>query len=137
VTAVRGDDRAAASLDLGRRDCAVLFDFRRYQPDVIQFGQAAVRGGARVVLITDPWLSPLAAVATAVLTAEVTAPSPFDSLVPALAVAEALIAAAVRELGDAPRTRIAAYDAYWAQRHGIGAVPAQGGPAAADPLPGR
>jgi DNA-binding MurR/RpiR family transcriptional regulator len=137
VTAVRGDERAVASLDLGRRDCAVLFDFRRYQPDVIQFGQAAARGGARVVLITDPWLSPLAGVATAVLTAEVTAPSPFDSLVPALAVVESLIAAAVREFGDAPRARIAAYDTYWAQRHGIGTVPAQGGPTPPEPLPGR
>ena len=135
VTAVRGDERAVASLDLGRRDCAVLFDFRRYQPDVIQFGQAAARGGARVVLITDPWLSPLAAVASAVLTAGVTAPSPFDSLVPALAVVEALIAAAVRELGDAPRARIAAYDAYWAQRHGIGAVPPQASRNPKDPLP--
>jgi DNA-binding MurR/RpiR family transcriptional regulator len=134
---VRGDERAVASLDLGRRDCAVLFDFRRYQPDVIQFGQAAARGGARIVLVTDPWLSPLAAVATAVLTAEVTAPSPFDSLVPALAVVEALIAAAVRELGDAPRSRIAAYDAYWAQRHGIGAVPRPASRNPKDPLPVR
>lgn len=123
VSAVRDSDRAAASLDLGRRDCAVLFDFRRYQPDVIAFGQAAAAGGARVVLVTDPWLSPLAAVASAVLTAQVTAPSPFDSLVPALAVVEALIAAVVRELGDAPRDRIAAYDAYWSSRHGISAGP--------------
>jgi DNA-binding MurR/RpiR family transcriptional regulator len=121
VSAVRDSDRAAASLDLGRRDCAVLFDFRRYQPDVIGFGQAAAAGGAKVVLVTDPWLSPLAAVASAVLTARVTAPSPFDSLVPALAVVEALIAAVVRELGDAPLGRIAAYDAYWSRRHGIGA----------------
>ena len=71
------------------------------------------------------------------LTAEVTAPSPFDSLVPALAVAEALIAAVVRELGDAPRARIAAYDAYWAQRHGIGAVPPPANRNPKDPLPGR
>ncbi|HEU5421819.1 MAG TPA: MurR/RpiR family transcriptional regulator [Streptosporangiaceae bacterium] len=133
VSAVRDSDRAAASLDLGRRDCAVLFDFRRYQPDVLAFGQAAAAGGARVVLITDPWLSPLAAVASAVLTAQVTAPSPFDSLVPALAVVEALIAAVVRELGDAPRDRIAAYDAYWSRRQGIGAVPAPRG--APDPAP--
>jgi DNA-binding MurR/RpiR family transcriptional regulator len=76
-------------------------------------------------------------VASAVLTAEVTAPSPFDSLVPALAVVEALIAAAVRELGDAPRARIAAYDAYWAQRHGIGAVPPPASRNPKDPLPGR
>jgi DNA-binding MurR/RpiR family transcriptional regulator len=124
VSAVRDSDRAAASLDLGRRDCAVLFGFRRYQPDVIAFGQAAAAGGARVVLVTDPWLSPLAGVASAVLTAQVTAPSPFDSLVPAApAVVEALIAAVVHELGDAPRDRIAAYDSYWSRRHGSSAGP--------------
>jgi DNA-binding MurR/RpiR family transcriptional regulator len=58
-------------------------------------------------------------------------------LVPALAVVEALIAAAVRQLGDAPRARIAAYDAYWAQRHGIGAVPPQAIRTPSDPLPVR
>lgn len=46
-------------------------------------------------------------------------------------------AAAVRELGDAPRARIAAYDAYWAQRHGIGAVPPQASRNPEDPLPVR
>jgi hypothetical protein len=58
-------------------------------------------------------------------------------LLPVLAVIEALIAAAVRELGDAPRARIAAYDAYWAQRHGIGAVPPPASRNPKDPLPGR
>ena len=66
-----------------------------------------------------------------------TAPAPFDSLVPALAVVEALIAAAVREPGDGPRARIAACDAYWAQRHGTGAVPPQASRNPEDPLPGR
>ena len=46
-------------------------------------------------------------------------------------------AAAVREPGDAPRARIAAYDAYWAQRHGIGAVPPPASRNPKDPLPGR
>ena len=103
---------------------------------------AADRRIARVLLADYPvagleTVARLAAVATAVLTAEVTAPSPFDSLVPALAVVEALIAAAVRQLGDAPRARIAAYDAYWAQRHGIGAVPPQAIRTPSDPLPGQ
>lgn len=75
--------------------------------------------------------------ATAVLTAGVTAPSPFGSLVPARAVAEALIAAGVRDLGDAPRAGIAAYDAYGAQRHGTGAGPPPASRSPEDPLPAR
>ena len=46
-------------------------------------------------------------------------------------------AVASPDLGDAPRARIAAYDAYWAQRHGIGAVPPQASRNPKDPLPVR
>jgi len=40
-------------------------------------------------------------------------PSPFDSLVPALALAEMLVAGVVDALGDQPRERIARYDRLW------------------------
>jgi DNA-binding MurR/RpiR family transcriptional regulator len=44
------------------------------------------------VLFTDQWMSPIADWADAVLVAEVRAASPFDTLTPALALVEALIA---------------------------------------------
>jgi len=117
VRTVAADDRPAALLDIGRRDVVVLFDFRRYQTDVIRFGLAAAARGAQLILITDPWLSPLAAKSAVVLTAEVSSPSPFDSLVPAMALVEGLIAGTVRALGDVPRARIETYDNYWAEQH--------------------
>jgi len=103
-------ERAAALLDIGRRDVVAVFDYRRYQRDTIRCGEAAKQQGATLVLFTDPWLSPLASIADVVLQASVAAPSPFDSLVPGLALVEAVVAVLVDRLGDLPRPRLARYD---------------------------
>ncbi|MEV0050669.1 MurR/RpiR family transcriptional regulator [Saccharopolyspora shandongensis] len=105
-----GGDRAAALLDMGRRDVVAAFDYRRYEKATIRFGDLAKEQGAALILFTDPWLSPLASSADIVLPVSVQAPSPFDSLVPALALVEAVVAALVDELGDEPRKRLARYD---------------------------
>lgn len=98
-------DRAGAIADIAKRDVVAAFDFRRYDRDTLELAQAARAAGARIVLITDPWLSPVADIADAVLTAQVWGPSPFESLTPALAVVETLVAAVVDELGEAGRAR--------------------------------
>ena len=66
-------------IEIGRKDVIVAFDIRRYQEDVIALCETAARQGATVVLLTDPWLSPIARVASHVLPAHVTAPSNWDS----------------------------------------------------------
>jgi len=98
-------DRAGAIADLGKRDTLVAFDFRRYERDTLEIARAARAAGARILLITDPWLSPVADIADAVLTAQVSGPAPFESLTPALAVVETLTTGTVDALGDAGRTR--------------------------------
>lgn len=103
--------RLAAVSDLRRGDAVVVFDYRRYDPAVVRHARQSAERGAEVVLFTDRWLSPAADVATAVLSAEVAAPSPFDSLVPALAIVETVIAGVTDRLGDAGRERIAAIEA--------------------------
>jgi DNA-binding MurR/RpiR family transcriptional regulator len=60
-------DRAAAIADLGRRDVVVIFDFRRYERDTLEFAQAVRETGVMIVLFTDPWLSPTSDLAPAVL----------------------------------------------------------------------
>jgi DNA-binding MurR/RpiR family transcriptional regulator len=100
-------DRVDSLIDIGRRDLIVAFDYRRYQVDTIQFVTAATERGAQVILFTDPWASPLAATAKVVLAAPVEGPSPFDTMVPALAQVEALIAAATMRLSANSRARIA------------------------------
>lgn len=102
--------RAAALLDIDARSVVVAFDYRRYQHDTIELGRAAAGQGATVVLFTDRYLSPLAADADVVLPTSVEAPSPFDVLTPAVALVEALVAAAVDRLADRPRARMTRYD---------------------------
>lgn len=93
-------------IDVDRRTVLVVFDYRRYQNATIEYAQRAHEKGARIVLFTDPWLSPITAVARHVLTSTVGAPSPFDSLVPAMAMVEAVIAGLAMRLGQTVKPRI-------------------------------
>lgn len=97
-------------IDLARKDVLVVFDYRRYQSDTIELARRAAEREATIVLLTDPWLSPIAVVAKHVLSASVEAPSPFDSLVGGLAVVETLIAGLVERIGDQARTRLEALE---------------------------
>lgn len=102
--------RSNEMLDLGRNDVVVALDFRRYQKDTIDFGHAAAARGAKVILITDPWLSPLVSSARLVLTVETTSPSPFDSFVSAMAVLELLIHRIAESMGHESLDRMRAHD---------------------------
>ncbi len=79
-------------VDLGERDVLVVFDYRRYQTDVVRFATQAAARGVPIVLFTDPWRSPIAAHAKVVLVASGEVGSPYDSLAPAVAQIEALLA---------------------------------------------
>ena len=111
VLSAAGPDRVSSMLDVGRRDVLVAFDYRRYQHDTVRLATTAKDQGATLVAFTDPYLSPLAARADVILTSSVASPSPFDALTPAVALVEAMITALVDRLGDAPRSRMARYDA--------------------------
>ena len=91
----------------GRRDVLLVFDVRRYQKDTIALAQTAAARGTTLILVTDPWLSPIADIADHVLTVDVEAPSPYDSLVPCIALVETMVAAVVASLGQSTRRRIA------------------------------
>ncbi|MEV8631923.1 MurR/RpiR family transcriptional regulator [Streptosporangium sp. NPDC051023] len=102
----RPESLAAFSVDVGRRDVVVVFDYRRYQRDIVEFARRAHDRGAKVVLFTDPWLSPASEVADLVIPVRVEAPSPFDSLVPALALVETVVAGVTARLGKAGEERL-------------------------------
>lgn len=99
-----------AFLDMRRRDCVVVFDFRRYQADIIALARHARANRARIILITDPWMSPIAELADVVLTARVEAPSQFDSHVSSMAVVETLVAGISQRLGATAADRIRSAD---------------------------
>ncbi|HEV7372468.1 MurR/RpiR family transcriptional regulator [Arenibaculum sp.] len=93
-------------LSVGRRDAVLVFDVRRYQPDVRSFAERAVARGARVVLFTDEWNSPIAAVAEHVVLSHTATRHGWDSLAGLLVVAEALIAAVSDRLGPRSAERL-------------------------------
>ncbi len=90
-------DRQTASwaeslLDVGQHDILIAFDIRRYQDDVIAFAKEAASRGADVLLFTDEWLSPIAAVARHVFALRTSVISNWDSFAALCAVVEAIIA---------------------------------------------
>ncbi len=108
VDAVGGQTQTWADrlLDFDRRTVLLVFDFRRYQRDVVTFARLAAARGARLVVVTDPWYSEAARHAERVLAVPVQSESIYDTLVPALATVEALVFAVARRLGERARQRI-------------------------------
>jgi DNA-binding MurR/RpiR family transcriptional regulator len=97
-------------IDLRKGDVLVVFDYRRYQADTIESARVAAAQGCNVVLFTDPWLSPASASARQVLIASVDTVGPFDSLVGATAVVEAVVAAVLNRLGPRAQARMQSLD---------------------------
>jgi DNA-binding MurR/RpiR family transcriptional regulator len=97
-------------IDLRKGDVLVVFDYRRYQADTIETARVAAAQGCNVVLFTDPWLSPASASARQVLVTSVDTVGPFDSLVGATAVVEAVVAAVLNRLGARAQARMQSLD---------------------------
>ncbi|KMO78296.1 MAG: MurR/RpiR family transcriptional regulator [Mycolicibacterium rufum] len=103
-------ERSAVVSDMGRRDVLVAFDYRRYEPSTAGVARWVRERGGAVILFTDPWLSPTASQASIVLPCRVDAPSPYDSMVPTMAVAELLVTGVLAALGDGALARMREID---------------------------
>jgi DNA-binding MurR/RpiR family transcriptional regulator len=93
-------------IDMRKSDVLVVFDFRRYQADTIESARVASVQGCNVILFTDPWLSPASAYARQVIITSVDTVGAFDSLVGAMAVVEAVVAAVLSRLGPRAQSRM-------------------------------
>ncbi len=98
-------------LDVREGDILVVFDFRRYQRDVAEFARSAAAQKAVIVLVTDIWYSPIAAISDVVVACPVSIPSAFDSGVTGLAMVELMTAGVVEALGSRSKARIATLEA--------------------------
>lgn len=92
---------------IDKRHLLVVFDYRRYQDDVVHFAIRAKARGSTVLLFTDTWKSPVADIADLVLKAPTATASPFDTLTTPLLQVEAVIAGAAHRLGADWRARAA------------------------------
>ena len=100
-------------LDVSEEDVLVVFDVRRYDARVQEFAASARQRGARNVLITDQWMSPVSRLASQTLALRMDVPSGWDSNVVTMFVAEAIVAAVVNENWKATRERIREIDLYF------------------------
>lgn len=96
--------------DLGKKDVLIVFDYRRYQRDVISYAEQAAQRRVRIVLFTDQWLSPIAEHAEVTIVSPTEVTSPYDTLASPLVQMEALIALIVASLDDESRSRIEALE---------------------------
>ena len=93
-------------LDVARNDVVLIFDIRRYDARMLEFAAAAKERGAKVVLITDQWISPIARLAVHSLPLRIEAPSSWDSNIVPLFVAEALVSATINASWPETQSRI-------------------------------
>ncbi len=92
-------------------DVLFVIDFRRYQASLLHLARAAHERGARIVLMTDKWLSPIAKYAAEVLTVPIETGTLWDSYAPALAVTEALFTKIAEDNFEQTQHRIQTWDA--------------------------
>ena len=95
-----------ALLDMDGHDTVIIFDIRRYDARMLEFAASARERGAKVVLITDQWISPIAKIAMHSLPLRIEAPSSWDSSIVLLFMAEALVAATVNASWPETQARI-------------------------------
>ncbi|MFV0512937.1 MAG: MurR/RpiR family transcriptional regulator [Jhaorihella sp.] len=93
-------------LDMDTRAVLVVYDIRRYEAYLEKLAQLAGERGARVVLFTDQWGSPIGRVADFTFNGLVEAPSSWDSTIALMLITEALIAEVQNARWDASRERI-------------------------------
>lgn len=80
-------------LDVEPGDVFVLFDMRRYENNTLKLAEMAHAKGAKLILFTDQWRSPVHPLADITFSGRTGAPSAWDSAATTLLLVETMIAA--------------------------------------------
>ncbi|MEU3554257.1 MurR/RpiR family transcriptional regulator [Streptomyces fragilis] len=96
-------ERARSLLEVTSADLVVAYDFRRYSAETAAFVRAALARGARLLLVTDAWGSPLAGQAQILVPLPREAAGPIAPLTHEIAVTELLLVAAASRLQASQR----------------------------------
>ncbi len=99
----------------GPRDVGVVFDFERYRRSTVTGARLLANAGVPIIAITDSALSPLATLTDDWCELEVPGIGPFDSSIPAVTIAELIVAQVARELRRSAAGRIDRIEALWEQ----------------------
>lgn len=79
-------------LDIKQGDVVVIFDIRRYENSTLRLAEFAVERGAKIVLFTDQWQSPVGEFADICFNSRIAVPSAWDSAVTTTLLTEIIIA---------------------------------------------
>ncbi|MBP6562309.1 MAG: MurR/RpiR family transcriptional regulator [Neisseriaceae bacterium] len=93
-------------VDMGKNDVLIVFDIRRYWPELQTLVQLAHERKCRIVLITDQWTSPIASHADIILTAYTEGKSGWDTNVSVMLLIDTLIAALNNRDWDETKSRL-------------------------------
>ena len=77
-------------LDVGEGDVFVIFDVRRYENNTLKLAEMAHARGAKIILFTDQWRSPVHSLADICFSSRIVAPSAWDSAAATLLLMPAL-----------------------------------------------
>ncbi|MEM7545138.1 MAG: MurR/RpiR family transcriptional regulator [Pseudomonadota bacterium] len=92
-------------------DLFFIVDFRRYQTSLASLaGLARDERGARVIVMTDKWISPVARHATDILPVPIESGTLWDTYSSALAITEAIVTRIAEDNWEHTRTRIESWD---------------------------
>ncbi|MBW4707158.1 MurR/RpiR family transcriptional regulator [Roseobacter sp. YSTF-M11] len=80
-------------LDVKPGDTFVIFDVRRYESNTLKLAEMAHQRGARIILFTDQWRSPVHRLADISFSSRIVVPSAWDSAATTLLLIETMIAA--------------------------------------------
>jgi DNA-binding MurR/RpiR family transcriptional regulator len=103
--------RTLAGVQVG--DVVVAIDLRRYDRWVVEAAGTTVEAGAWCLAVTDSVISPIAAVASAVLTVSADSEGPFDSHVGTLALLNLLVAGVASKSRRAATKRLERAEHAW------------------------
>lgn len=79
-------------LDLEPGDAVVIFDIRRYENSTLRLAEVAAERGAKIILFTDQWASPIAQIADITFRNHIAVPSSWDSGVATMLLCEIILA---------------------------------------------
>jgi DNA-binding MurR/RpiR family transcriptional regulator len=79
-------------LDVSEGDVFVIFDMRRYENNTLKLAEMAHAKGARIILFTDQWRSPIHALSDVCFSSRIVVPSAWDSAAATLLLVETIIA---------------------------------------------
>ncbi len=98
-------------LDVKEGDVVVICDVRRYENTTLQLAQMCHARGAKIVLFTDQWRSPIHRIATLTFAGRIAVPSAWDSGLPLMLLLECAIAAVQEALWETVKDRTDALEA--------------------------